>query len=63
MSEETQKHMFEKFYQGDSSRSTKGNGLGLAICKQVVELSGGMIEVSSQLQEGTCFKITLPEAI
>lgn len=63
MSEETQKHMFEKFYQGDSSRSTKGNGLGLAICKQVVELSGGMIEVSSQLQEGTYFKVTLPEAI
>ncbi|MGN0528023.1 MAG: ATP-binding protein [Eubacterium sp.] len=60
MSEETQKHIFDKFYQADSSRRTDGNGLGLSVVKRLVDLCTGTIEVQSELQKGTSFKITLP---
>ncbi len=60
MDEETQKHIFEKFYQGDSSRRSLGNGLGLPLCKKIVELCGGSIYVSSQPKKGTTFMVRLP---
>lgn len=60
MSEETCEHIFEKFYQGDSSRSTHGNGLGLALVKRVIDITGGDISVESEVGVGTRFTIFLP---
>lgn len=60
MSEETRKHIFEKFYQGDSSRKEQGNGLGLAICRIILDLCGGDIHVASELQKGSIFTVRLP---
>lgn len=59
MSKEVQKHIFEKFYQGDYSRQTEGNGLGLALVKRIIELCHGTIEVTSEEGKGTTFKIIL----
>lgn len=59
MSKETVKHCFEKFYQGDSSHSQEGNGLGLALVKQVVTMLNSEISVESVLGEGTTFTVTL----
>lgn len=59
ISEESQRHIFDKFYQGDLSHTTAGNGLGLAIVKRIVELHGGKINVCSY-QNGSAFIITLP---
>jgi signal transduction histidine kinase/CheY-like chemotaxis protein len=54
--------IFEKFVQADSSRtrSAGGAGLGLAICRQLVELMGGSIRVSSELGRGSIFSVSLP---
>lgn len=52
-------HIFEKFYQADSSHATKGNGLGLPLVKRIVELCGGSVEVFSKVGEGTEFVIRL----
>lgn len=61
MTEETLKHIFDKYYQGDNSHSTSGNGLGLSIAKRIVELSGGKIEASSTEGKGTTFNVRLPK--
>ena len=61
MNEETLKHIFDKYYQGDNSHSTSGNGLGLSIAKRIVELSGGKIEASSTEGKGTTFSVRLPK--
>lgn len=55
-------HVFERFYRGDPSRtrSTGGAGLGLAICKAVVERGGGSIEIASQPGQGTAVTVRLP---
>lgn len=61
MSEEVQARIFEKFYQGDSSHRSEGNGLGLALVKRIVELSDGVIEVLSRPGEGSTFRVILPK--
>ena len=59
ISAETGRHIFEKFYQGDTSHSQEGNGLGLALVKKVIDIIGGTISVSSEQGKGTTFIITL----
>ncbi len=60
MSEETMAHIFDKFYQGDTSRRSQGNGLGLALCKEIVTLVGGRIYVTSEPGQGSVFMVQLP---
>ncbi len=63
MSEEVALHVFDKYFQGDSSRFTPGNGLGLAIVKRIVTLSGGTISVESRDGEGSTFIVEFAKEI
>ncbi|MGE4540658.1 MAG: ATP-binding protein [Bacteroidales bacterium] len=60
MTEATMRHIFEQFYQGNTSHKTNGNGLGLAIVKRIVDLCQGQIQVDSFPDKGTAFIISLP---
>lgn len=60
MDEETQKRIFDKFYQGDSSHSAEGNGLGLALVFRVIQLLDCTISVKSKRMEGSEFTVTIP---
>ncbi|MDE6869314.1 MAG: HAMP domain-containing histidine kinase, partial [Clostridia bacterium] len=59
MTPETGKRIFEKFYQGDTSHTQEGNGLGLALVKKVIDKLGGSISVSSELGKGSTFTVTI----
>ena len=60
MTAEVASHIFEKYYQGDSSHATRGNGLGLSIVRRIVTLSGGDVRVESKEGEGSAFIVKLP---
>ena len=59
MSQETGARIFDKFYQGDTSRYQVGNGLGLALVKKVIDVMGGTISVESEIGVGTKFTVVL----
>ena len=63
MSEETMAHIFDKFYQGDTSRKSQGNGLGLSICTEIVKKCGGEITVKSAPGEGSEFVVRLKKSL
>lgn len=60
MKKEVQDHIFDRFYQGDVSHTTEGNGLGLTVVKRIVELHKGQLTVDSREGAGTTFVVTLP---
>ena len=61
MDEETKKHIFDKFFQGDRSHSSEGSGLGLSVVSRILDLMNGTVEVESAPGEGSVFTVTLPE--
>jgi signal transduction histidine kinase len=59
ISKETGKHIFEKFYQGDTSHKEQGNGLGLALVKRIIDVLGAEISINSELGKGSTFIIKI----
>ncbi len=52
--------IFDRFYRADSSRSSQGTGLGLALVKSITDLHGGSVEVASEVNRGTTVTLTFP---
>jgi len=61
ISAETGARIFDKFYQGDTSHSAEGNGLGLALVKKVIDLLGATVSVKSEVGKGSTFKVMLKD--
>ena len=59
MNENVMKHIFDKFYQGDESHATFGNGLGLALVKRILELSDASVIVESTPGRGSVFTVII----
>jgi len=59
ISGEAQKHIFDKFYQADSSHREEGNGLGLALASRIVSLHGGSISARNLPGGGCRFTVEL----
>lgn len=62
MSEEDQRHLFEQFFRAKNAINIQGTGLGLNIVKKYIELMGGTIACSSELNKGTTFTVNFPKA-
>lgn len=62
MDEKTQAHIFERFYQGDTSHANEGNGLGLPLAKRIIDLHGGALRVKSSPGMGSTFTVELKRA-
>ncbi|MBO5222855.1 MAG: HAMP domain-containing histidine kinase [Clostridia bacterium] len=60
LSKEAQKHLFDKFYQGDTSHKQEGNGLGLALVKRILTLAKGSVSAENLTGGGCRFTVTLP---
>ena len=60
ISEDVQKHIFDKFYQADSSHKQEGNGLGLPLVKRILALENGTVQVENQPGSGALFTVRLP---
>ncbi|MBQ4564123.1 MAG: HAMP domain-containing histidine kinase [Lachnospiraceae bacterium] len=60
MTEEELKHIYDKFYQGDTSHRAEGNGLGLSLVRRILRISGGRISVESLPEQGSSFSVFLP---
>lgn len=61
MDKKTIKHIYDKFYQGDTSHSTEGNGLGMALVKRILELTGAEMQIESTPGKGSTFTVVLAE--
>ena len=60
MNEDTMCRIFDKFYQGDTSHTSEGNGLGLALAYKIVTRAQGVLSVNSELHKGSTFIVTIP---
>jgi signal transduction histidine kinase len=52
--------VFDRFYRADSSRSSDGAGLGLALVKSIVDLHGGLARIDSEVNRGTKVVLSFP---